>query len=109
LESGTLGDLHVLREPGRKIPAPPSTIFSDPATRRLSTGALPEGATGLEAWRLAPGQAPERLATGTRGAAEVLVPDGVIWVPGVTYQFWLTARNAAGASAPGVATAWTAA
>ncbi len=62
----------------------------------------------LVAWRLAPGGAPEKRATGDFGALEVVIPGAITFTPGTTYQLWLQGRNAKGQSDPGPVTLWVA-
>ena len=104
----TLFDVALLRGATQAIPTAPSTTTWTPATRRLSTTALPNEATRLEAWRQGQGGMPEQLAIGTVGALEVTVPAGITFVAGQTYQLWLQARNGTGSSGPGPKQSWTA-
>ena len=69
---------------------------------------MPDGATRLVAWRLAPGGAPEQLATGDFGALSVTILPAITFTPGLTYQLWLQGRNAKGQSEPGPVTTWIA-
>ena len=69
---------------------------------------MPDGATRLVAWRLAPGGAPEQLATGDFDALGVVIPGGITFPSGVSYQLWLQGRNARGQSDPGPVTLYTA-
>ena len=105
----TLWDLSLLRAPAQVLPAAPGATTWTPATRSLAVAALPADATRLVAWRLAPGGAPEQLATGDPGALTVTLPGDITFTAGLTYQLWLQSRNAKGQSSPGPVTNWTAA
>lgn len=85
----------------------PSAGGGFPKSRTPSTSLLP-AATRLTAWRLAPGGAPEQLATGEFGALEVVIPSTYTFNPGTEYQLWLQSRNAKGQSEPGAVTDWVA-
>ncbi|MCE9611340.1 MAG: fibronectin type III domain-containing protein [Chthoniobacter sp.] len=102
----TLWDLSLLRQPTQTLPAPPADTAWAPNTLTLSTTTLPAGATRLVAWRLAPGGAPEQLATGDFDALTVTIPGTISFTPGVEYQLWLQSRNAKGQSEPGPVTEW---
>ena len=104
----TLWDLSLIRQPTQTLPTAPYDTLWNPTTRTLSTAALPTGATRLTAWRLAPGGAPEQLATGDMDALTVAIPAPITFTSGVTYQLWLQSRNARGQSTPGPITLWTA-
>lgn len=104
----SLFDVALLRGVAQAIPAAPADTTWTPATRRLSTTALPNDATRLEAWRQGQGGMPEQLAIGTVGALEVTVPAGITFAAGQTYQLWLQARNGTGSSGPGPKQSWTA-
>lgn len=104
----TLFDVALLRGAPQAIPTAPTTTTWTPATRRLSTAALPNDATRLEAWRQAPGGMPEQLAIGAVGALEVTIPGTITFEAGHTYQLWLQARNGSGTSGPGPKQSWTA-
>lgn len=104
----TLFDVSLLRGPILEIPAAPADSTWVPATKTLSTSALPQHATRLELWRQAPGGMPEQLAIGAVNALSVTVPAGITFEAGVTYQLWLQARNSRGTSAPGPKQQWTA-
>lgn len=69
---------------------------------------MPDGATRLVAWRLAPGGAPEQLATGDFGTLSVTIPNTITFTPGTEYQLWLQSKNAKGLSDPGPITEWVA-
>ncbi len=104
----TLFDVGLLRGPVQEIPAAPATTIWTPGTKTLSTTALPSGATRLELWRQAPGGMPEQLAIGAVDALSVVVPTGITFETGVTYELWLQARNSRGSSGPGPKQTWTA-
>ncbi len=104
----TLFSVSLLRGGTQSLPAAPADTLWTPATRTLSTTALPTGATRLEAWREGPGGMPEQLALGDSGATEVIIPATITFDPGELYQLWLVARNSRGASAPGPVQNWTA-
>ncbi|MEO7932458.1 MAG: hypothetical protein ABIT76_04790 [Chthoniobacterales bacterium] len=104
----TLFDINVLRSPVQPVPAAPATTVWNPTARTLSTGALPESATRLEAWRLGEGGANELIALGTREETSVTIPATITFQPGQTYQLWLQARNATGSSTPSPVQVWTA-
>lgn len=104
----TLFDVSLLRGPVQEIPAAPADTTWVPGTKTISTTALPTGATRLEMWRQAPGGAPEQLAIGAVNALSVVVPEGITFEAGVTYELWLQARNSRGSSGPGPKQQWTA-
>ena len=104
----SLFDVALLRGVTQAIPTAPTTTTWTPATRRLSTAALPNDATRLEAWRQGSGGMPEQLAIGAVGSLEVTVPAGITFEAGHTYQLWLQARNGTGSSGPGPKQSWTA-
>lgn len=104
----TLFDIGLLRGPLQEIPAAPADTTWTPGTLTLSTTALPSGATRLEMWRQAPGGMPEQLAIGEVNALSVVVPEGITFETGVTYELWLQARNSRGSSGPGPKQQWTA-
>ena len=104
----TLFDVSLLRGTPQEIPAAPATTTWTPGTKTLSTTALPTGATRLEMWRQAPGGMPEQLAIGAVDALSVVVPEGITFETGVTYELWLQARNSRGTSGPGPKQTWTA-
>jgi hypothetical protein len=104
----TLFDVSLLRGPAQTVPEPPADTVWAPAARRLSTTALPAGATRLEAWRQGPGGAPELLLIGEQGALEVVIPAEYTFDPGDLYTLWLQARNSRGSSIPGPKQTWTA-
>lgn len=104
----TLFDVGMLRGTPQEIPAAPANTTWTPGTKTLSTTALPSGATRLEMWRQAPGGMPEQLAIGEVSALAVVVPVGITFETGVTYQLWLQARNSRGSSGPGPKQTWTA-
>lgn len=97
----TLWDVSLLRGTRMKAPAAPPDTTWDAGTRTLSTSALPAKATRLEAWRQAPGGMPELLLRGARGATALMVPANIVFLPGVSYQLWLTAANSRGRSEAG--------
>ncbi len=105
----TLFSIALLRGDTQDIPAAPADTVWTPAQRRLSTSALPDEATRLEAWREGPGGMPEQLAVGEPGALEVIIPAIITFDTGDLYQLWLQARNSRGSSAPGPKQSWTAA
>ena len=104
----TLFSVSLLRGPALAVPDAPADTLWDAATKTLSTTTMPESATRLEAWRLAPGGAPERLAVGETDEALVVIPATITFTPGVSYQLWLTARNSKGTSEAGPVTVWVA-
>lgn len=104
----TLFDVGLLRGTIQEIPAAPADTTWTPGTMTLSTTALPSGATRLEMWRQAPGGMPEQLAIGEVNALAVVVPAGITFETGVTYELWLQARNSRGSSGPGPKQTWTA-
>lgn len=104
----TLFDVNLMRGSTQEIPAAPADTTWVPATKTLSTTALPSGATRLEMWRQAPGGMPEQLAIGEVNALAVVVPVGITFETGVTYELWLQARNSRGSSGPGPKQTWTA-
>jgi hypothetical protein len=104
----TLFSVTLLRGPAQEVPAAPADTLWDAATKTLSTTTMPDGATRLEAWRLAPGGAPERLAVGETDEALVVIPAPIVFTPGVSYQLWLTARNSQGTSEASPVTVWVA-
>ena len=104
----TLFSLALLRGDTQEVPAAPATTLWTPGLRRLSTLALPPGATRLEAWREGPGGMPEQLAIGESAALEVIIPAIITFDTGDMYQLWLQARNSRGSSAPGPKQNWTA-
>ena len=105
----SLFDVNLLRDPVQEVPAPPIDIAWDPATRTLSTTALPTGATRLEAWREGPGGMPELLAVGDRYALNVVIPATITFDEGELYQLWIQSRNSKGSSAAGPKVNWVAA
>ncbi len=104
----TLFDINVLRTPVQPVPAAPATTVWNPAARTLSTSALPDRATRLEAWRLGEGGANELIALGAREEMSVTIPATITFPTGQTYQLWLQARNSTGSSTPGPVQTWTA-
>ena len=104
----TLFDVNLLRNPAQIIPAPPADTAWSPATRTLSTTALPTGATRIEAWREGPGGMPEQLAVGETDALSIMIPATITFDPGDLYQLWLVARNSKGTSEPGPKQSWLA-
>jgi hypothetical protein len=104
----TLFDVNLLRSNEQVIPEPPADTAWTPGTRTLTTTAMPDGATRLEAWREGPGGVPELLAIGERGALSVMIPAYITFDVGDLYQLWLQARNSRGSSTPGPKQSWTA-
>ena len=104
----TLYDVGMLRGPAQDIPGAPIDTLWTPATRTLSTTALPADATRLEAWRQGPGGAPELLVVGAFDALSVVIPGEFTFDHNKTYDLWLQARNSKGTSGPGPKTAWLA-
>ena len=102
----TLWDVNILRNAPPTPPAAPLDTTWVPATRTLSTTALPPGATRLEAWRVGPGAMPELLLTAAPGATEITIPATLTFTPGGLYQLWLVALNSRGRSAPGPVQNW---
>ena len=100
--------VHLLRGPAQAVPAAPLTTLWTPATHTLSTTALPDGATRLEAWRQGEGGAPERLAVGDTDELSVQIPAIFTFDAGKVYDLWFEARNSKGTSGPGPKTTWTA-
>jgi hypothetical protein len=108
LQVDSLFDVALLRGPSQAVPPPPADTVWTPAERKLSTTALPAGATRLEGWRQGPGGAPELLIVGEQGALEVIIPAEFTFVIGETYELWLQARNSRGSSLPGPKQTWEA-
>lgn len=104
----TLFDVNLLRGGAQTLPDAPADTVWTPATRTLSTTAMPAGASRLAAWREGPGGMPEQLAVGEPGALEVMVPATVTFDVGDLYQLWLVALNSKGPSGPGPKQNWTA-
>ncbi len=104
----TLFDVNLLRSTQQVIPGAPVDTLWTPANRRLTTTALPAGATRLEAWREGPGGMPELLAIGNPGELFVEIPATVTFDSGDLYQLWLQARNSRGSSPAGPKQNWTA-
>ena len=104
----TLFDVNLLRNAAQTVPAAPADTLWTPATRRLSTTALPAGATRLEAWREGPGGMPELLAIGNPGELFVEIPATITFDAGDLYQLWLQSRNSRGSSPAGPKQNWTA-
>jgi hypothetical protein len=104
----TLFDINLLRGGAQAVPDAPADTVWTPATRTLSTTAMPEGASRLAAWREGPGGMPEQLAVGDPGALEVMIPASVTFDAGDLYQLWLVALNSKGPSEPGPKQNWTA-
>lgn len=99
---------NILRNPPQQIPDAPADTTWTPATRSLSTTALPTGVIRPEAWRQGPGGMPELLHTGGTGETAVTIPAGITFLPGGVYQLWLVALNGKGPSTPGPLQTWTA-
>lgn len=104
----TLFDVSLLRGGAQTVPDAPADTVWTPAERKLTTTALPSGASRLAAWREGPGGMPEQLAIGETGATEVLIPATVTFDVGDLYQLWLVASNSKGPSGPGPKQNWTA-
>ena len=104
----TLFDVNILRQPAQQIPAAPADTLWVPATRTLSTSALPAGATRIEIWRQGPGGMPELLIIGAPGELSVTIPANITFDAGDTYQLWLQARNSRGVSPAGPKQSWVA-
>ncbi len=104
----TLFDVNLLRSTAQVIPGAPVDTLWTPANRRLTTTALPAGATRMEAWREGPGGMPELLAIGNPGELFVEIPATVTFDSGDLYQLWLQARNSRGSSPAGPKQNWTA-
>ena len=109
IQVDTLFSISILRGDQQEIPAAPADTTWLPAQRKLTTTALPEGATRLEAWREGPGGMPEQLAIGEPGVLSVMIPAMITFDAGDLYQLWLQARNSRGTSAPGPKENWEAA
>ena len=105
----TLFDVGLLRGPAQALPDAPADTFWNPAQRTLSTTALPNGATRLEAWREGPGGMPERLAVSLPGETSVLIPASITFNTGDLYQLWLDGLNSKGPGPAGPKVNWTAA
>jgi type II secretory pathway pseudopilin PulG len=103
-----LFDVNILRDPPQDVPLAPADTAWNPASRTLSTTALPASATRLQAWRLGPGGAPELLLIGEAGETALVIPAGITFTPGSLYQLWLVAINSRGSSDPGPVQNWTA-
>jgi len=103
-----LYDMGLLRGTAQPQAAAPGDTAWTPATRTLSTTALPANATRLEAWRQGPGGAPELLLVGEPGALALVIPAEFTFTPGDLYDLWLQGRNGRGSSAPGPKQSWTA-
>lgn len=104
----SLFDVALLRGGQQSIPGAPADTLWTPSTRTLSTTVLPDGATRLEAWREAPGGAPEMIAIGEVAALSVEIPSAITFTPGDLYALWLQARNSRGSSGPSPVESWTA-
>lgn len=104
----TLWDVNILRNAPQIVPTPPLNTTWTPATRTLSTTALPAGATRLEAWRVGPGGMPELLLTAAPGTTALIIPATITFLPGGLYQLWLCGVNSKGRSTPGPVQNWTA-
>ena len=103
-----LFDLSLVRGDTQAVPDAPSDTTWVPATRTLSTTAMPANATRLETWRQRHGGAPELLAVGAAGELSVVIPAEYTFTTGEDYQLWLQGRNGRGTSAPGPKQSWTA-
>lgn len=104
----TLFDVNLLRGGTQDFPDVPADTTWTPAERKLSTTAMPAGATRLIAWREGPGGMPEQLGVGETGELEVIVPAGITFDVGDLYQLWLVSNNSKGSSEPGPKQNWTA-
>ena len=103
-----LFNMELLRGTAQNLPEAPFDTAWAPATRTLSTTAMPECATRLEVWRTGPGGMPERLAVGERFALSVVIPATITFDPGDLYQLWLQSVNSKGVSGPGPMQSWVA-
>jgi hypothetical protein len=103
-----LFNVELLRDPELELPLPVADTLWTPGTRTLSTTELPDHTSMLEAWRLGPGGAPERIAVGERDAITVVIPAAITFDPGKTYQLWLVAKNSRGSSPAGPVQTWLA-
>ncbi len=92
--------LRIGRDPrsprGQSLPGPALDTTLDVATLMLSTAALPEDATSINAMRQAAGGEPELAGTGAPGSLTVSVVQFSPLTPGVTYQFWIVGHNSQG-------------
>lgn len=104
----TLFSVALLRGTPQALPEAPADTTWAPATRTLTTTAMPESASRLAAWREGPGGMPEQLAIGEPGALEVMIPAGITFDVGDHYQLWLQGVNSQGQSASGPKQNWTA-
>lgn len=104
----TLFDVNLLRGGTQDFPDAPADTTWNPAARKLSTTAMPAGASRLIAWREGPGGMPEQLAVGETGALEVIIPAGITFDVGDLYQLWLVSNNSKGSSEPSPKQNWTA-
>lgn len=104
----SLFNVNLLRDPDLPLPEAPADTTWTPATRTLSTTAMPTSATRLAAWREGPGGMPEQLAVGESGELSVVVPATVTFDAGDLYQLWLVAMNGTGSSERGPVQSWTA-
>jgi hypothetical protein len=104
----TLWNVNILRNPPLQVPDAPANTVWDASARTLSTIALPNGATRLEAWRRSPGGMPELLVTTSPGVTAAVIPTNITFIPGSLYQLWLVGINSKGSSAPGPVQDWTA-
>ncbi|MES2658640.1 MAG: hypothetical protein V4689_08475 [Verrucomicrobiota bacterium] len=104
----TLWDVNFLRRGRQHLPAAPAATTWDPATRTLSTPAMPAAATRLQAWRQGPGSMPELLLTGPSREISITLPANITFSPGGLYQLWLVALNSTGHSTPGPVQSWMA-
>ena len=103
-----LFDMSLVRGATQPLPAAPIDTLWTPATRTLSTTALPADATRLEIWRQVAGGAPELLLVGGMGELSLVIPAPYTFGHGEAYQLWLQGRNGTGTSAPGPKQNWTA-
>ena len=91
-------DFQPKRDPGDAQPQPKpaaaGTATFDAATRILTIAALPEHATSIRAWRQSLGGAPEPC--GISETTSVSAADVSPFIPGVTYDVWVTGHNSAG-------------
>jgi hypothetical protein len=87
-------------------PAAAGPVTWDPATRTLTVAALPDHATRLVAWRKIAGGTPE--PSGMSDTESVDAAETAPFVPGSTYELWVTGRNSAGDGPASNKITWTA-
>jgi len=81
---------------GQSLPGPALDATLNTTTLELSTPALPEGATSINAMRQAAGGEPELAGTGEPGSLTVSIVQFSPLTPGVTYEFWIVGHNSQG-------------